>query len=81
MSLSVNFDHRFPNLQLKIAFEAPTPGVTAFFGPSGCGKSTVVMAVIGLLRGHGALRPRQDPKFRHRRRRLGVRSLNGVIRT
>ena len=50
MSLSVNFAHRFPNLQLKIDFEAPTPGVTAFFGPSGCGKSTVVMAVIGLLR-------------------------------
>jgi molybdate transport system ATP-binding protein len=50
MSLSVRFDHQFTNLKLNIAFEAPTPGVTALFGPSGCGKSTVGMAVIGLLR-------------------------------
>jgi molybdate transport system ATP-binding protein len=50
MSLSVRFDHHFASLDLDIAFEAPTPGVTALFGPSGCGKSTVVMAVAGLLR-------------------------------
>jgi molybdate transport system ATP-binding protein len=50
MSLSVHFDHQFTNLKLDIAFEAPTPGVTALFGPSGCGKSTIVMAVAGLLR-------------------------------
>jgi molybdate transport system ATP-binding protein len=50
MTLSVQFDHQFTNLKLNIAFEAPTPGVTALFGPSGCGKSTIVMAVIGLLR-------------------------------
>ncbi len=50
MSLSVQFDHRFTNLALNIAFEAPTPGLTALFGPSGCGKSTIVMAVTGLLR-------------------------------
>jgi molybdate transport system ATP-binding protein len=50
MSLSVRFEHQFVNLELKIAFEAPTPGVTALFGPSGCGKSTVIMVVAGLLR-------------------------------
>jgi molybdate transport system ATP-binding protein len=50
MSLRVWFDHHFPTLHLEVAFEAPTPGVTALFGPSGCGKSTVIMAVAGLLR-------------------------------
>jgi molybdate transport system ATP-binding protein len=49
MSLSVSFRHRFTNLELQIEFEAPTPGVVAFFGPSGCGKSTIVMAAAGLL--------------------------------
>jgi molybdate transport system ATP-binding protein len=49
MTLSVSFRHRFTSLDLEIAFEAPTPGVTALFGPSGCGKSTIVMAVSGLL--------------------------------
>jgi molybdate transport system ATP-binding protein len=49
MSLSVRFRHRFTNLELQIEFEAPTPGVVAFFGPSGCGKSTIVMAAAGLL--------------------------------
>jgi molybdate transport system ATP-binding protein len=49
MSLSVSFRHRFTSLELQIEFEAPTPGVVAFFGPSGCGKSTVVMAAAGLL--------------------------------
>jgi molybdate transport system ATP-binding protein len=50
MSLSVSFRHRFTNLELQIEFEAPTPGVVAFFGPSGCGKSTIVMAAAGLLK-------------------------------
>ena len=50
MSISVQFEHRFPNLRMQIEFEAPTPGVTALFGASGCGKSTVVMAVAGLLK-------------------------------
>ena len=50
LSLSVRFGHRFNNLALDIAFDAPTPGLTALFGPSGCGKSTTVMAVTGLLR-------------------------------
>jgi molybdate transport system ATP-binding protein len=49
MSLSMSFRHRFTNLELQIEFEAPTPGVVAFFGPSGCGKSTIVMAAAGLL--------------------------------
>ncbi len=50
MSLAISFRHRFPNLQLDVEFEAPTPGVTALFGPSGCGKSTIIMAAAGLLR-------------------------------
>ena len=35
---------------MDVAFEVPTPGLTAVFGPSGAGKSTVIAAVAGLLR-------------------------------
>lgn len=48
MSLSVRFQHRFPDLALKIDFDAPG-GVTALFGPSGCGKSTTANAIAGLM--------------------------------
>ena len=37
-------------MSLDVAFEVPTPGLTAVFGPSGAGKSTVIAAVAGLLR-------------------------------
>jgi len=50
MSISVELRHRFPSVQMDIAFELPSPGVTALFGPSGAGKSTVVSAAAGLLR-------------------------------
>jgi molybdate transport system ATP-binding protein len=42
--------HRFPGVALDIAFEVPSPGVTALFGPSGSGKSTTLAAAAGLLR-------------------------------
>lgn len=42
--------HRFPALQMDIAFEVPSSGVTALFGPSGSGKSTIINAAAGLLR-------------------------------
>jgi molybdate transport system ATP-binding protein len=35
---------------IDVAFQAPTPGVTALFGPSGAGKTSVVRALAGLLR-------------------------------
>ena len=35
MSLSVRLRHRFPSVQMDMAFEVPTPGVTVLFGPSG----------------------------------------------
>ena len=35
---------------MDVAFEVPTPGLTAVFGSSGAGKSTVIAAVAGLLR-------------------------------
>lgn len=35
---------------MEMAFEVPTPGLTAVFGPSGAGKSTAIAAVAGLLR-------------------------------
>ena len=50
MSLSVLLRHRFPSVQMDMAFEVPTPGVTVLFGPSGAGKSTIIAAAAGLLR-------------------------------
>jgi molybdate transport system ATP-binding protein len=50
MSLSVRLRHRFPSVQMDMAFEVASPGVTVLFGPSGAGKSTVILAAAGLLR-------------------------------
>lgn len=50
MSFSLAVRHRFPAMQMDIAFEVPSPGVTVLFGPSGSGKSTIVNAAAGLLR-------------------------------
>jgi molybdate transport system ATP-binding protein len=50
MSFSVALRHRFDSVQMDIAFEVPSPGVTVLFGPSGSGKSTVINAAAGLLR-------------------------------
>ena len=50
MTLHVELRHRFPNIDLNLAFEVPTPGLTALFGPSGAGKSTAIAAVAGLSR-------------------------------
>ena len=50
MSLSVLLRHRFPTVQMDMAFEVPTPGMTVLFGPSGAGKSTIISAAAGLLR-------------------------------
>jgi molybdate transport system ATP-binding protein len=50
MSLSCQLRHRFPSVQMDLAFEVPTPGVTVLFGPSGAGKSTAIAAAAGLLR-------------------------------
>jgi molybdate transport system ATP-binding protein len=50
MSVSVSLRHRFPSVQIDIAFEVPSPGVTVLFGPSGSGKSTIINAAAGILR-------------------------------
>ena len=50
MTLRVQLRHGFPGAAIDVAFEVPTPGLTAVFGPSGAGKSTVIAAVAGLLR-------------------------------
>jgi molybdate transport system ATP-binding protein len=50
MSISFALRHRFPSIQMDIAFEVRTPGVTVLFGPSGSGKSTIINAAAGLLR-------------------------------
>ncbi len=50
MSLSVRLQHRFPSVQIDVAFETLSPGVTVLFGPSGSGKSTVIASAAGLLR-------------------------------
>jgi molybdate transport system ATP-binding protein len=50
MSFSVALRHRFPTIEMDIAFDVPVPGVTVLFGPSGSGKSTIINAAAGLLR-------------------------------
>jgi molybdate transport system ATP-binding protein len=49
MTLSFALQHRFPSIRMDIAFQAPSPGLTALFGPSGSGKSTIINAAAGLL--------------------------------
>lgn len=48
--LDVTVQHSFGTFNLDVAFNAPTPGVTALFGASGSGKSTVLSVLAGLLR-------------------------------
>lgn len=50
MGLLFALRHAFPGIRIDIAFEGPSPGITALFGPSGSGKSTVIAAAAGLLR-------------------------------
>jgi molybdate transport system ATP-binding protein len=50
MSLKVSLHHRFPTMEMDIAFEVPAAGVTMLFGPSGGGKTTTIAVVAGLLR-------------------------------
>jgi molybdate transport system ATP-binding protein len=50
VTLALALRHRFPGAAIDVAFEVPSPGVTALFGPSGAGKSTVLAAAAGLLR-------------------------------
>jgi molybdate transport system ATP-binding protein len=50
MTLSFALQHRFPSIRMDIAFQVPSPGLTALFGPSGSGKSTIINAAAGLLR-------------------------------
>ncbi len=50
MSLIVELHHRYPGQTVDLAFEAPSPGVTALFGRSGAGKSTTLAVIAGLLR-------------------------------
>ncbi|MGD0433687.1 MAG: molybdenum ABC transporter ATP-binding protein, partial [Acetobacteraceae bacterium] len=49
-SLAIRLRHRFASIEMDIAFEVPTPGVTVLFGPSGAGKSTTIAVAAGLLR-------------------------------
>jgi molybdate transport system ATP-binding protein len=49
MSLRFRLRHRFPSIEMDMAFDVPTPGVTSLFGPSGSGKSTIIAATAGLL--------------------------------
>ena len=50
MTLAFRLRHRFPSVQMDMAFEVPSPGITVLFGPSGSGKSTIIAAAAGLLR-------------------------------
>jgi molybdate transport system ATP-binding protein len=48
--LSVSLAKRRDGFNLRVEFEAPTPGIVALFGRSGCGKSTTIDLIAGLLR-------------------------------
>jgi molybdate transport system ATP-binding protein len=50
MTLAFRLRHHFPGIDMDMAFEVPSPGVTMLFGPSGCGKTTVINAAAGLFR-------------------------------
>jgi molybdate transport system ATP-binding protein len=50
MTLSVLLRHRFPGLDLNVAFDVPSPGIAVLFGHSGAGKTTILAAAAGLLR-------------------------------
>ncbi len=52
--IRVDLKGRIGSLDLSIAFEAPSPGLTAIMGPSGAGKTTLLRAIAGLerLSGH-----------------------------
>ena len=45
MSLAIRLRHQFPSMQMDMAFEVPSPGVTVLFGPSGAGKSTTLLSL------------------------------------
>src|SRR3954467_8377033 len=47
--LSVSLTKQRDDFNLRVEFEAPTPGVVALFGRSGCGKSTTIDLIAGLL--------------------------------
>lgn len=48
--LQVSLQYRCADFSLEVAFDAPTPGVTALFGRSGAGKSTLAQLLAGLWR-------------------------------
>ena len=50
MSLEVRFQRHFPQLELCVAFEIDTGGITALFGPSGAGKTSIANVIAGLLK-------------------------------
>ena len=50
LSLVFRLRHSFPGIDMDMAFEVPSGGVTMLFGPSGCGKSTIINAAAGLFR-------------------------------
>lgn len=50
--IQVFFADKLGDLQLDVAFDAPSRGVTALYGPSGCGKTTILRCIAGLHRAH-----------------------------
>jgi molybdate transport system ATP-binding protein len=47
--LSVALKKRRGSFCLDVAFDAPTPGIVAFFGRSGAGKTTLIDMIAGLI--------------------------------
>lgn len=49
-SLSVHFQGPINRLEMNIAFDVTSPGITGISGPSGCGKTSLLRGIAGLHR-------------------------------
>jgi molybdate transport system ATP-binding protein len=82
MPLRISVEHRHGFLQLNVAFEAPSTGITVLFGPAAAGTSFMLSAIAGLQRAHHVRVDFNDETLHHlpaHRRRIGMVSPEGHL--